>query len=56
MYNKLGIHWASMIPAFLALACIPFPFVLYKYGPAIRARCKYAAVRNLLPGYYDWLC
>jgi len=43
MYNNLGIHWASMIPAFLALACVPFPFVLYKYGPAIRTRCKYAA-------------
>jgi len=43
MYNNLGIHWASMIPAFLALICVPFPFVLYKYGPAIRARCKYAA-------------
>jgi len=43
MYNNLGIHWATMIPAFLALACVPFPFVLYKYGPAIRAHCKYAA-------------
>ncbi|KAL1637516.1 MFS siderochrome iron transporter 1 [Neofusicoccum ribis] len=43
MYQDLGIHWASTIPAFLALACVPFPFLFYKYGPAIRARCKYAA-------------
>lgn len=43
MYNGLGIHWASSIPAFLALACIPFPFLFYKFGPAIRSRCKYAA-------------
>lgn len=43
MYADLGIHWASSIPAFLALACVPFPFLFYKYGPAIRARCKYAA-------------
>lgn len=43
MYDNLGIHWASMIPAFLALACLPFPFLFYKYGAAIRARCKYAA-------------
>jgi len=43
MFEKLGIHWASSIPAFLALACVPFPFLFYKYGPAIRARCKYAA-------------
>ncbi|PWY66713.1 MFS general substrate transporter [Aspergillus heteromorphus CBS 117.55] len=43
MYENLGIHWASSVPAFLALACVPFPFVFYKYGPAIRRRCKYAA-------------
>jgi hypothetical protein len=43
MYDALGIHWASSIPAFLALACAPFPFLFYKYGAAIRRRCKYAA-------------
>ncbi|KAJ9481439.1 hypothetical protein VN97_g12038 [Penicillium thymicola] len=43
MYNNLGIHWASSIPAFLALACVPFPFLFYKYGPAIRKRCKFAS-------------
>ncbi|KAL4895815.1 major facilitator superfamily domain-containing protein [Aspergillus ambiguus] len=43
MYEGLGIHWASSIPAFLALACVPFPFLFYKYGPAVRKRCKYAA-------------
>jgi multidrug resistance protein len=43
MFDRLGIHWASSIPAFLALACIPFPFVIYKHGPAIRRRCRYAA-------------
>lgn len=43
MYEGLGIHWASSIPAFLAVACIPFPFLFYKFGPAIRKRCKYAA-------------
>ncbi|CAI7580151.1 unnamed protein product [Penicillium pancosmium] len=43
MYNNLGIHWASSIPAFLALACMPLPFLFYKYGPAIRERCKFAA-------------
>lgn len=43
MYNNLGIHWASSVPAFLALACVPFPFLFYRYGPAIRKRCKFAA-------------
>ncbi|KAK2731292.1 MFS siderochrome iron transporter 1 [Onygenales sp. PD_40] len=43
MYQDLGIHWASTIPAFLALACVPFPFIFYKYGAQIRTRCKFAA-------------
>lgn len=43
MYKNLGIHWASSIPAFLALACAPCPLIFYKYGAQIRKRCKYAA-------------
>ncbi|OJD17080.1 hypothetical protein AJ78_02780 [Emergomyces pasteurianus Ep9510] len=43
MFEGLGIHWASTIPAFLALACVPFPFIFYKYGASIRRRCKFAA-------------
>lgn len=43
MFQNLGIHWASSIPAFLALACTPFPFIFYKHGKAIRLKCKYAA-------------
>ena len=43
MYSKLGIHWASSIPAFLALACLPAPFIFYKHGEAIRMKCKYSA-------------
>jgi hypothetical protein len=43
MYKNLGIHWASSIPAFLALMCVPFPFLFYKYGEAIRLKCKFAA-------------
>ncbi|KAK3615318.1 hypothetical protein LTR56_026660 [Elasticomyces elasticus] len=46
MYNTkdgLGIHWASSVLAFLALVCVPMPFLFYKYGPGIRERCKYAA-------------
>jgi multidrug resistance protein len=43
MYSRLGIHWASSLPAFLALACLPAPLIFYKYGEAIRMRCKYSA-------------
>ncbi|KAL1963682.1 hypothetical protein VTN77DRAFT_7886 [Rasamsonia byssochlamydoides] len=43
MYDALGIHWASSIPAFLALACLPFPWIFYKFGPRIRRHCRYSA-------------
>ncbi|PYI08225.1 MFS general substrate transporter [Aspergillus sclerotiicarbonarius CBS 121057] len=43
MFNNLGIHWASSIPAFLSLACVPFPIIFYVYGARIRKRCIYAA-------------
>lgn len=43
MYEDLGNHWASSIPAFLAVACIPFPFLFYKYGERIRMKCEFAA-------------
>lgn len=42
MYDGLGIHWTSSIPAFLALACVPFPFLFHKYGSTIRKKCKFA--------------
>ncbi|KAI9168071.1 MFS-type efflux pump MFS2 [Paramyrothecium foliicola] len=42
MYNNLGIHWASSIPAFLSLVCLPVPFIFYRYGASIRTKCKYA--------------
>lgn len=43
MFKNLGLHWASSIPAFLALGCVPFPFLFYKYGAQIRSKCKFAA-------------
>ena len=46
MYANLGIHWASSVPAFLALACVPFPFLFYTYGKSIRLKCKYAAAAD----------
>ncbi|KAL2815740.1 bicyclomycin resistance protein [Aspergillus granulosus] len=44
MYKRLGIHWASCIPAFLSVLCMPVPFLIYRFGPEIRRRCKYAAL------------
>ena len=59
MYDGLGIHWASSIPAFLALACVPFPFLFYKFGPKIRLTCKYSkeadeAMQNLAVAEEEW--
>lgn len=41
MYSNFGIHWASSVPAFLTVLCMPFPFVMYRYGASIRMKCKY---------------
>ncbi|KAM6510988.1 hypothetical protein FSOLCH5_011434 [Fusarium solani] len=43
MYENLGVQWAGSVPAFLALACVPFPFLFYKYGRRIRLKCQYAS-------------
>ena len=48
MFHNLGIHWASSIPAFLTLICVPFPFVMYKYGEKIRMKCTYSQEAALL--------
>ncbi|RAH43191.1 MFS transporter [Aspergillus brunneoviolaceus CBS 621.78] len=36
MYDGIGIHWASSVPAFLSLVCLPVPFLLSTYGGRIR--------------------
>ena len=55
MYDGLGIHWASSIPAFLALACVPFPFLFYKYGPTIRKKCKFAReAAEMMTKFKSW--
>ncbi|KAF2765031.1 MFS general substrate transporter [Teratosphaeria nubilosa] len=43
MYTKLGVDWASSLLGFLAVAFIPIPFVLYRYGETLRKNhSKYA--------------
>jgi len=36
MYNNLGVAWASSTLAFISIAFIPIPFVLYRYGAILR--------------------
>lgn len=39
---QLGVDWASSTLAFLGIAFIPIPFVLYYYGERLRKISKYA--------------
>jgi uncharacterized membrane protein YkvI len=45
VYRKLGIDWASSLLGFIALALLPVPWVLFKYGSRIRAKSKYETVQ-----------
>lgn len=46
MYKGLGIHWASSVPGFLSLTCLPAPFLLSKYGPQLRRISKFASTMS----------
>lgn len=41
MFGALGIPWASTLLGCIAVACVPLPFVCYRWGPQIRAKSKY---------------
>lgn len=36
MYATLGLGWGNSLLAFLAIACIPVPTVLIRYGERMR--------------------
>lgn len=42
MYHNLGVGWASSTLAFIAVAFIPIPFILYRYGDWLRKKSKAA--------------
>ncbi|KAF2793325.1 MFS general substrate transporter [Melanomma pulvis-pyrius CBS 109.77] len=42
MYRRLGIGWASSTLAFLGIAFIPIPYVLYIYGQRLRQMSRHA--------------
>jgi hypothetical protein len=43
MYAKLGIHWASSVPGFLALVFIPCLFAFYTWGDRLRGMTRFGA-------------
>jgi sugar phosphate permease len=41
MYNSLYVDWATSLLGFVALAMLPIPSVLYKWGHQLRLRSRY---------------
>ncbi|PSN64095.1 MFS general substrate transporter [Corynespora cassiicola Philippines] len=41
MYVQLGSPWASSVLGFIALAMVPVPWLIYRYGPKLRSLSKY---------------
>ncbi len=41
MYEKLGVHWAGSVFAFLSLLLLPIPFILFKFGHRLRKNSRF---------------
>ncbi|CEP25085.1 TPO4 [Cyberlindnera jadinii] len=41
MYERLHIDWASSLFAFIAVGMLPVPWVIERWGPALRLRSQY---------------
>jgi DHA1 family multidrug resistance protein-like MFS transporter len=42
MYEGIGVHWTSTLLGVMALALVPVPWVLLRYGDRVRAKSKFA--------------
>lgn len=49
MYDKLNPRWASTLLGCIAILLAPIPFILRKYGAAMRKRSKFAPSRPPVP-------
>lgn len=45
MYERLGIGWATSLLAFITVALMPIPWVLFKFGHSIRGRSQYDTLK-----------
>ncbi|TQS32492.1 hypothetical protein Golomagni_07189, partial [Golovinomyces magnicellulatus] len=45
MFKAMGVDWAVSLFGFVTIALVPIPWVLFKYGPTIRARSKYDTIQ-----------
>ena len=53
VYTALGIPWATSLFGFIAIALMPVPWVLYKWGPQIRAMSHYETIKIGIPGVVE---
>jgi len=44
MFAALSYKWGNTLFALVSVLMIPIPFVLFLYGPRIRARSKFASM------------
>lgn len=49
VYSGLGIPWATSLLAFISIALMPVPWVLFKWGPQIRAKSHYETTKIGIP-------
>ncbi|KAK5997933.1 Polyamine transporter 4 [Cladobotryum mycophilum] len=42
VYQKMGIHWAGSLFAFISVAFIPVPWIFFLKGPELRKRSHYS--------------
>lgn len=42
MYSALGLGWGNSLLGFIGLACVPLPFVFWRYGERIRTSKRFA--------------
>ena len=45
VYERLGIAWATSLLGFISIGLLPIPWVLFKYGPRIRAMSNYETIK-----------
>ncbi|KAK7754025.1 hypothetical protein SLS62_004124 [Diatrype stigma] len=41
MYQNLQVKWATLVLTFIAIAMLPLPFALFRYGKLLRGRSSY---------------
>ncbi|KAL3422614.1 major facilitator superfamily transporter [Phlyctema vagabunda] len=45
MYRALSVHWATSLLGFISVLLMPIPWVIFKYGKAIRNRSRYDTLK-----------